>query len=426
MPAQGQGLPIAAQAGLPATFQGASLPTAADTGFPAAFGDGAAAGRAPAFGDIAFGDEIALDAGPQGRSSAFDDSDRAVPAAMDPKAAADGPVGIDVDAEPPRAAVGDEADLAAPPPVPMETAQVAAPRRPREAEAPVRKSNAGRAALVAAVLLTLTGGALTMSPTIGPFGAHLISDQINAGKYAASLAALRAATGALLDEDTYASASAAIERCKAAGAEMPRHRPTAAYCAEVTLQRGLRFGRRSDDEASAQQLLTVAADGGGDAAALAKAALDVLGDRAAQARGPVAALAQRAPGDVDVAVVAAYVELADKAAVKAAVAAWQHAVSMKKSARTLYGLARAQRAAGDAAGAEASATGRARSLARARRRPHADRRAHRVRHGPREGGNHAPRAGDRHRGRGGQGGERGGARRRLHGARPDPPGALAR
>ncbi len=149
--------------------------------------------------------------------------------------------------------------------------------------------------------------------------------------------------------------STAIDRCKAAGVEMPRHRPTAAYCAELTLQRGLRFGHRADDEASAQQLLTVAADGGGDDAALAKTALDVLGGREAQARGQVAAIAQRAPGNVDVAVVAAYVELADKAAVKAAVSAWQHAVSMKKSARTLYGLARALEAAGDTAGAEASA-----------------------------------------------------------------------
>ncbi len=136
---------------------------------------------------------------------------------------------------------------------------------------------------------------------------------------------------------------------------MPRYRPAAAYCAYVTLARGLRFGRRTDDEASAQQLLGLAADGGGDGAVLATAALDQLSGQLAKARGPIGALAQRAPQDVDVAVVAAYVESADKAAAKAAVAAWQRAASVRKSARTLYGLARAQHAAGDDAAAEASA-----------------------------------------------------------------------
>ncbi|MCC6556833.1 MAG: tetratricopeptide repeat protein, partial [Polyangiaceae bacterium] len=66
------------------------------------------------------------------------------------------------------------------------------------------------------------------------------------------------------------------------------------------------------------------------------------------------ALAGRLPNDVDVTVLAAEIELAAKDPAKA-VAAWKRAVEVQKSARTLFGLARASLAAGDAAAAEASA-----------------------------------------------------------------------
>jgi cellulose synthase operon protein C len=354
MPAQGQGFPVAmpgsgypmpAQGqGFPMAMPGGDLPMPAGADYPSR-----------AFGDIGLGEEIALDDAPQPRSNAFDDSDRAVPSQMDLDAPPLDAVGIDL-AGPARATVGDEADLAAAPSTGGDAAsQVQLQRRPREGEAPVKKSNARRAALVVGVLLTLTGGALAMVPAVGPFGVYLISDQINAKKDASALEALRGAVGAQLDEDTHAAVSAAIDHCKAGRLSMPRYRPAAAYCADVVLERGLRFGRRTDDEALARQLLTAAADGGGDATALATAELDALAGQLAKARGPVAAIAQRAPEDVDAAVVAADVELADKAAAKAALAAWQRAVSVKKSARTLFGLARAQLAVGDSAAAEASA-----------------------------------------------------------------------
>jgi tetratricopeptide (TPR) repeat protein len=149
--------------------------------------------------------------------------------------------------------------------------------------------------------------------------------------------------------------SGAIERCKAGRASMRRYHPAAAFCAYVALDRGLRFGRRSDDEALAKQLLGDAGDSGGDWATLATAAQDVLAGQPAKARGPVGSLAQKSPKDLDIAAVAGDVELADKGTGKAAVAAWTQAAGIKKSPRTLFGLARAQLAAGDAKSAEATA-----------------------------------------------------------------------
>ncbi len=83
---------------------------------------------------------------------------------------------------------------------------------------------------------------------------------------------------------------------------MKRYAPATAYCAYVALERGLRFGRRTDDEALGKQLLTDARDAGGDYAVLATAALDLLSGQPAKARSTVSGLAQKAPQDFDVAV----------------------------------------------------------------------------------------------------------------------------
>jgi predicted Zn finger-like uncharacterized protein len=356
MPAQGTGLPMPAPgAGLPMTAQGTGYPMAAQgtgypmpaqgTGYPMAQEAGLPmyGGEAPIGGEASFG-----------RSSAFDDSDRAVPMQVDAGGGFGDSPGIDLAGAPRE--VGSEADLAA------DVGQVApgatpgreAQRRPREAEAPAKKSNVKRAAIVGAVVVAVTGGAMSMVPAVGPFGIYLVSDKLNASSNAASLQELEKQVGAQLDEDTHAAVSAAMERCQASVKSMPRYKPAAGFCSYVALTRSLRFGRRSDDEAVAKQLREAAGDDGGDAATLASAALDVLAGQQAKARGPVNAIAQRAAQDLDAAVLAAYVELYAKAD-KDAVAAWKKAVSVKKTARTLFGLARAQEAAGDIKGALESA-----------------------------------------------------------------------
>ena len=351
MPAQGQGLPSAVPGsglpmpaqgqGLPMAMPGGALPMTADVGYPQRAG--------VPYGSDDFGGEAALDGS---RSNAFDDSDRAIPAQGDGAVPLDA-VGIDL-AGPSRATVGDEADLGAMPGAAGDRA-VPSQRRAREPAAPVKKGNARKVVLFAAVAAALTGGAFSLVPSVGPFGVYFVADKINAKSHAAALEGMRQGVDAQLDEDTHVAVSSAIDRCQASHASMPRYSPVAAHCAYVTLERGLRFGRRTEDEALAKQLLARAGDGGGDSAILATAALDVLAGQPAKARGPVSALAPKAPEDVDAAVVAADVELADKTAAKAAVSAWRTAVAVRKGARTLYGLARAQLAAGDAKGAEKTA-----------------------------------------------------------------------
>jgi tetratricopeptide (TPR) repeat protein len=323
MPAQGQGLPMA--------MPGGALPMSAQAqGFP-----------------------MAVEAGLPSRSNAFDDSDRAVPGQMDGLAVPFGSVGIDLDG-PARPLVGDEADLASQPAPAAEGAQPSQ-RRARPSAPPAKKSNARKIGVFVTVAAALTGGAFSLVPSIGPFGMYFVSDRLNAGANAAALDELRKSVDGQLDEDTHDAISGAIERCKAGRAPMRRYQPAAAFCAYVALERGLRFGRRSEDEALAKQLLADSGDSGGSFAVLATAALDVLAGQAAKARGPVGTLVQKSPQELDFAVVAGDVELTDKATAKAAVTAWTAAMGIKKSARTLFGLARSLAAAGDAKGAEATA-----------------------------------------------------------------------
>jgi predicted Zn finger-like uncharacterized protein len=351
MPAMGSGLPVAAPGGgLPMPATGGGFPVAvAGGGLPmSAMGTGF-----PAPADV--GEELALgDPGASSRrSSAFDDSDRAVSSQMDEKSAPLGPAGIDLDGSA-RAKVGDEADLSSDVPS-LDVARLPSQRKPSApAETPVKRGNARKVGVAAAVVITLSGGALALVPSIGPFGFNFASDQLNAKSNAASLAELRKGVAAQLAEDTASGVGAGLERCKAEQQRLKRYKPVKAYCAYVAAERGLRFGRRSEDEALTKLLLEDVGDAGGDVSATAAAAADALAGQLPKARQAVAQLAQRSPADEDVAVLAAHIELAAKAYDKA-IEAWKRAVSVKRSARTLFGLARAQRASGDHAAAEASA-----------------------------------------------------------------------
>jgi tetratricopeptide (TPR) repeat protein len=323
-----------AGAGLPIAAQGMGFPIAADVALP----------------------EHALDADGllPARSSAFDDSDRAVPAQLDPNAPAFGEVGIDLDGAS-RPAVGSEVDLG---PLPAALQADLAPepvaRREREAEPAPKKSRAGRIGVFVAVAAAITGGACTLVPSLGPFGVYFLMDKLNEKSHVAALDELRKNVDAVLDDDTYGAGSMAIDKCRATRDTMKRYQPAAALCALVTAERSVRFGHRHEDEAAAKQLLAEAADGS-DVAVLAGAALDTIAGQGAKARGAVAGVVGRAPSDLDAAVLGAEIELADPAAAKAAVTAWTQAMGMHKSARTLFGLARAQMAAGDTKGAEANA-----------------------------------------------------------------------
>jgi predicted Zn finger-like uncharacterized protein len=353
MSAQGGGLPMAMPGGgLPMSAQGSGLPMTGHGNLPMHVPGGGLPEVAHPHGEMSLGGEE-MSLGPNSRSNAFDDSDRANPAQMTAEGLGGG-VGIDLDG-PLRATVGDEAELSSEPAV-GEGADPGAPaqRRPREAEGPAKRGNARQVGLAAAVLFVIGGAAMTLVPSIGPFGMNFIADKVNASGYGAQLDELRKGISAQLEEDTSSAIASGLERCKAVQKTMPRYNATKAYCAYVAVDRGLRFGRRAEDEAYAKQLLKDGAAEVGPTAALVTAALDALGGQAAKASTATAALAAKAPTDVDVAVVAAEVELGAKSG-QAAVTAWKRAVELKKSARTSYGLARAYAAVDNRKEAEAAA-----------------------------------------------------------------------
>ncbi|MCK6586809.1 MAG: zinc-ribbon domain-containing protein [Polyangiaceae bacterium] len=235
-------------------------------------------------------------------------------------------------------------------------------------EAPPKKRTLIRTALLASLII-LGGSSLTLMPDVGAFGWKAISDKINASAHANALAGLKARAQADLDADTYVSSAAALQKARIAQQEAPRHRPTAAYTAYLAFQRSLRFSRRGADEAFGKQLLSFASTEPSDAFSLAVAAQDAMSGQLDRARQAAGSLAQRSPGDLDIAVLLGEIELAFLArapsspqpaaqaagAPEASVAAWKRAVEIKKSARTLYGLARAEQSAGDLAAAKTSA-----------------------------------------------------------------------
>jgi tetratricopeptide (TPR) repeat protein len=253
-------------------------------------------------------------------------------------------------------------------PAPKAASRAQAPDRFDRSEEPPKKRTLIRTALLASLLI-LAGSSLTLMPDVGAFGWKFISDKINASSHASALAGLRARAQADLDADTFTSSAAALQKARTAQGEAPRHRPTAAYAAYLAFQGSLRFGRRGADEAFGRQALAFASTQPSDLFTLALAAQDAVGGQLDRARPAASSLAQR--GDLDAAVLLGEIELAAKArpapaqspapapatpaAPDTSVAAWRRAVELKKSARTLYGLARAELMAGDAAAAKTSA-----------------------------------------------------------------------
>ena len=188
---------------------------------------------------------------------------------------------------------------------------------------PAKRGNAAKIALAAAVVLVaIGGGSLTLVPSIGPFGANFISDQLNAKAYAQSLVELRAHVDAGFDEDTSAGATRAVEEAKQAQAARPRHKPTTAFAAYAALARSLRFGKRGDDEATRSSSSPRRPDGGGHGRSRPRRRLAVAGN-SARARPPPRR--SPLPHDVDAAALAGEIELAAKP--KDALGAWKQARS---------------------------------------------------------------------------------------------------
>ncbi len=206
--------------------------------------------------------------------------------------------------------------------------------------------------MVAVVGAGLIGG---LFPNVGFFGMNFIDDAFLSGDKDKGLSELRQQALEALDVDTLEGADTAVNLARAAQTAAPRHPDTAGYTAFVLYMRGIRFGREGGSESAAKAMLdSVDRTGQTVPLLLASAAEDVLGGQLARARQTIQQVASQAPDDVDAAVLAGEIELVAKEP-KAAIPLFTKAVGAHKSARTLFGLARAQMAAGLTAEAEATA-----------------------------------------------------------------------
>lgn len=250
------------------------------------------------------------------------------------------------------------ADGAVPDAVPGE-GEAAGPEAPLAAPALPRKRSRALKMGLGAMLTVIVGGlAMSASPKLGVFGLSFISDRLNASDHAEALESSIAQARKLLGGDTAAQAKEAIALLDQAVAHAPRHAETAAYGAFLGFLRDVRFGHDPAVHAHAGAQLTQAAQTDRNASYLpiARAAEAASEAKIANARQAVQALGSRAAEDIDVAVLAAEIELLANEP-KAALAAWDRASKLESSARTAYGRARALFAVGDHAKAAEDAHG---------------------------------------------------------------------
>ncbi len=342
------GLPSAAGPGLPSSASHAGLPVVGTAGLPITSGPGLPSPYGGAVGgpsDMFPGPTgMGLPSGAGSEMSFGNEPGAFNVGSVDLQSVPPGPSG----------GVGGEVELGGSP------FAKGAPQKKRAATADYDEPTRSRGLKIAGIsmlVLGLGGGSLAFVDSLGPFGAHYIGDKLHAKDYDAALVELRKSTQATLDEDTLPVIVTAVDGAKAAHAERERHQDTKAYAAFLLNLRIIRFGPDGGSAAAAKAFLD-----GTDRTRqtvpelLALAAEDTLSNQLARARQHIEAVQQQDSEDVDALVLAGEIELISKEWA-AAITAFSKAVNAHKSARTLYGLARAQMAAGKLAEAEATAKG---------------------------------------------------------------------
>ncbi|MEI9951035.1 MAG: zinc-ribbon domain-containing protein [Pseudomonadota bacterium] len=201
----------------------------------------------------------------------------------------------------------------------------------------------------------VAGAALALVPSVGPFGAYLLIDQLKAGDYAQLITSTVTQAQSAMARDTYPEAKLAIVAVEASRASAKRVRQLPAYAAFTAFAEELRFGSDPAIHARGSVLLDELAEHPETRyVALARCARAAAEGQMARAKQLFDGLPQGAPGDPDQAFL--HGEIALRAGdPKAAAKVWEQAVRVQKSPRSAFGLARASYAAGDALAAAASA-----------------------------------------------------------------------
>ncbi|MEZ4227390.1 MAG: tetratricopeptide repeat protein [Polyangiaceae bacterium] len=225
--------------------------------------------------------------------------------------------------------------------------------RPIQIAPPPPKRRVGLRAIAAFVVVFVVGGAsLSLVPEVGPFGAYWIVDKIQSGDHQKLLADTQTKSRELLGKDTAADARQAITLVTEARTKARRLPALPAYAAYVAFLADMRFGTDPEENARAKVLLDELKDEEPFAELeLARAAQQAAGGQADRARQMLTQLKKEPSRVLDASVLEGEMELAagDGAAAERA---WLQADATEKSARTVFGLARAKRLAGDLPGAE--------------------------------------------------------------------------
>ncbi|MCU0691407.1 MAG: zinc-ribbon domain-containing protein, partial [Polyangiaceae bacterium] len=210
--------------------------------------------------------------------------------------------------------------------------------------------------LLAALLVGLGGGLALSATSLGAFGAHFISDTVNAGRNQRLFETSTEDARKLFAADTAAGATKALAAFDAALSRAPRHASLAAYAAFLGFLREVRFGADPEVHAHAIALLNDASERSPDdpSLSLARTAESAADGEAAKARQLVASLARRQAQNVDVVVLQGEVDLLAKE-YNGAQGAWERAAKLEDSARTAFGRARAYEGLGDLENAKSSA-----------------------------------------------------------------------
>ncbi len=220
------------------------------------------------------------------------------------------------------------------------TASVAAPVvLPEERK---RVSRGVKIAVASAVALTVAGGALALLPDVGPYGSFIVIDALKANEHGALVLSVKREADQLNASDSVDAADRAFKKAEAALESAPRYKPLRAYAAYVGFVRQIRFGRDASSFARAQVLLDSLAEVPVEELPylrMARAARAVAEDKRPPASEVKSWLSLGA--GLDGAVLVGETALASGNG-ELALRAWTEAAKAQTSARTAFGLARAQ------------------------------------------------------------------------------------
>ncbi len=203
--------------------------------------------------------------------------------------------------------------------------------------APAKATRTGvKVAVVAAVMLSIGGGALALLPEIGPFGVHAAQDLLSRGEHQALLARLSRAVEEARSLDNYQTSVAALRAMDEGRAAARRFMPLKSETAAQSLSLALRFGGPASVQSTGRVLLDELKASQVERTMLLRAlAVDLVLKRDASAASELAAL----PRDLFSLTVEGehWLQLEN---VDNALASWTEAITQRRCAWTLFGLAR--------------------------------------------------------------------------------------